>query len=94
MDISNLVGNPYSYAIKKYLADVLKEYYPQDDSIIDRLAKAIVTEKDLNDFNRLVVNLYTVGFAEAARQNKDLFEKLGYKITLTLPEPEASKIFK
>ena len=88
------MGNPYAYAIKKYLSDVLKEYYPQDDSIIDRLAKSIITEKDLTDFNKLIVNLYTVGFAEAAKQNKELFEKLGYKISIKLPEQESPKIFK
>jgi hypothetical protein len=94
MDISSLMNSPQTYAIKKYLSDVLKEYYPQDDSIIDRIAKSLVTEKDLNDFNKLIVSIYTVGFAEAARQNKEMFEKLGYKINIKLPEPEAPKIFK
>lgn len=94
MDISSLIGNPYNYTIKKYLADVLKEYYPEDDSIIERLSKAIITEKDLVDFNKLIVNIYTVGFLEAAKQNKDMFEKLGYKVSVKAPEPEIKKIFK
>ena len=94
MDLSHLIGNPHTYAIKKYLLDVLKEYYPEDDSIIERLAKALITEKDLEDFNKLIVSLYTVGFSEAARQNKEMFEKLGYKVTVTPPTTPTQKIFK
>jgi hypothetical protein len=85
----------YTQSIKKYLFDVLKDKYPQDDSIIERIAKSLVTEKDINDFNQLVISIYTAGFLEATKQYKEQAEKIGYKISISVPVTEQKQsIFK
>lgn len=92
---TDYLQNPNSYVIKKYLYDILGDKYPEDDSVIDRVAKSLVTSNDTEAFGKLVISLYEAGFMQAVRENKKKFEELGYKVNIIQPKAnDTKKIFK
>jgi hypothetical protein len=86
--------NPYAQVIKKHLFDILKDKYPADDDVIDRIAKSLITPKDIEAFGSLVSSLYTAGYMVAVEQNRELFEKLGHKVEISYPETPGKKVKK
>ena len=75
-------ANPRYYTIKKWLMDLLKEKYVENDQIIERLSTAIVTNKDLEDFGKLVGHIHEVGYKKAVIDNRQQLEKLGYNVNI------------
>lgn len=83
--------NPYAQVIRKHLFDILKDKYPAEDDIVDRIAKSLITQKDMEAFGSLIGSLYMAGFMEAVEQNKAMFEKLGHKVEISLPTETTPK---
>lgn len=84
---SNLVkymSNPRSFTLKRWLAELLKEHYTPHDSIVERVATALTTEKDLEEFGKLIGGIYEVGYRKAINDYKTEAEKLGLKVNLVL----------
>ncbi len=79
--------NPKGFAIRKWLADLLKQDYKLHDPIVERISAALVTQKDLEDFGKLVGTVYSAGFMKAFNDYKQQLEKLGLKINLTVEDP-------
>lgn len=88
--------NPGGLAIRKHLSDILKERYPKYDDFLERLGNSIQTEKDLQVFASLVVEIYELGYLKAMRDYQGELSKLGYnaKIIPSATEQTNSKIFK
>lgn len=91
-----LLNNPQSIAIKRYLFELLKERYSKNEKFIDRFSSTITSQQDYEDFGKLIVDIFEVGFLRAVNQYKEQFEKMGMKINI-VPEEVAknpkSKIF-
>lgn len=83
----NYMANPRSFTLKKWLAELLKEKYPPHDQTADRVATALVTEKDLEAFGKLIIEVYEKGYFKAVSDYKEQFEKLGVKINVVAERP-------
>ena len=91
----NTLSNPMGHIAKKYLFDLLKEKAYKHNDIIERISRALVTQNDLKNFGQLMAEVYETGFFKAVEDNKEAWEKLGYKTHITPSEKivDAKKIF-
>ena len=89
------IRNPHSYVIKKYLADMLKGRYASHDQFINRLAAYMMTEEDVHNFGKLMVEIFEAGFMKAFQESQQQFKNLGYNVEIKAEEkkPEATPIF-
>jgi hypothetical protein len=91
-----MLANQQTYALKKYAFDMLKERYPSNEDILTRLCSSLVTDNDMQDFAKLMVDFYEAGFMRCMEENKSALEAVGYKMTIVPPpeQPdEGQKIF-
>jgi hypothetical protein len=79
------MANPKAYTIKKWLSELLKEKYPPHDNIAERVSTAIVTDKDLDDFGKLITTIFEVAYLKAVYDHKEQLDKLGVKVEI-VPE--------
>ena len=86
-DIVRHYLNSKSYAIKKYMAEILKEKYPQNENIIERISNCLTTEKDAQEFGILVGNIYEAAYKKAVGDYKEQLAKLGIEAVI---KPESN----
>jgi len=87
ISMTEYMQNPKGFAIRKWLADLLQSDYNAHDPIVERLAASLVTQKDLEDFGKLIGSVYSSGFMKAFNDYKNQLEKLGLNINLTVEDP-------
>jgi len=76
-----------SIAIKKWLHALLQENSnPAYSDIIDRVSTALITEKDLEDFGKLLGTIYYAGFSKAFNDYKKEMTKYGIKLKVMSEE--------
>lgn len=75
--------NPRSTYIKKYLYEILKNKYAQNEGIIDRITSQLSLEGDSQDFIRLIGDIFESGYIIAVDQHKEALSKIGMKVTIT-----------
>jgi hypothetical protein len=80
------MSNPKAFTLKKWFYDLLKLNYMAHDAIIERVATSLTTEKDLEDFGKLVGQVYEIGYRKAVEDYREQFEKLGLKVTIVAPQ--------
>jgi hypothetical protein len=78
--------NPRAFTLKKWFYDMLKLNYSAHDNIIERVASSLATDKDVEDFGKLIGQVFEEGFRRALEQYKAEVEKLGMKITIEPPK--------
>src|SRR6516162_5034514 len=54
MNYFQSMTNPKTFAIKKYMFEILQQKYPDHEQIVERMANTILTERDFNEFNQLI----------------------------------------
>ena len=81
------LGNLHATAVKKYLQEILKERYVRHQDIAERLAAAIVTQRDLQEFGNLVSDVYEVGFLRAVDEYRRLLKDAGMSGDVKITEP-------
>lgn len=86
-NIRNYAANPRSFTLKKWFHELLKEKYIPHDHIVDRVAPSLVTEKDMEDFGKLIVEVYEKGYLKAVEDYREQFEKMGVKINIVAERP-------
>lgn len=79
------MSNPKVFTLKKWFCDMLKINYTPHDTIIERVSCSLTTEKDLEDFGKLIGQVYETGYRKAVEDYKDQIEKLGLKIEIVNP---------
>jgi hypothetical protein len=82
-------ANPRGVALKQHLSAILKDRAPKHADIAERLSHAIQTDRDLEAFGALVVDLYEIGYFQALDQYRDLLKQLGYNVTIGAQESES-----
>lgn len=82
------MSNPKSFTMKRWFYDLLGMDYSSHDTIIERVSTALTTQKDLEDFGKLIGQVYEKGFRRAIDEYKKEVEKLGLKVNI-VPPPEA-----
>lgn len=92
----NLNFNPLLNALRKHLAQILNERYPQRQEIVERLGSVIHTQKDFEEFGKLIVDLYELGYLKAVKDYQAELDRLGYNVKIVPPQSldKGSQIFK
>lgn len=80
------MANPKAFTIKKWFYELLKLNYASHDQIIERVSSTLVTEKDLEDFSKLVGQIYEAGYRKAVDDYRKQFEDMGLKVQIVAPE--------
>lgn len=74
--------NANHYAVQKYMFEILQDRYAHNQQVIERVSHALVTQQDLNDWGRLVVDLFEMGYLKATEQYKEQMAKMGYDVKI------------
>lgn len=81
-NLMNYMVNPRLFTLRKWIAGILKDKYPQHDAIIERISVALVTQNDLEAFGKMIGELYHLGYLKAVDDYRKQLEKHGVKITI------------
>ena len=84
--------NPKSTYIKKYLFEILKEKYAQNENIIERMTSQLVLDSDAQAFVKFIGDIFENGYLIASDQHREALSKMGMKINVTNASQE-NKIF-
>ncbi len=84
-NVMNYMSNPKVYTLKKWFYDLLKLKYASHDQIIERVATSLVTDKDVEDFGKLIGEVFELGFRKAGEEYGKQIEALGYKVHIVAP---------
>ena len=80
------MSNPKCYTLKKWVSELVKKDYQQHEEILERIATSLSTEKDLDSFGKLIMNIYESAYKKAVNDYKVEFEKMGVKISIGTQE--------
>lgn len=93
MSWSSYFSNPFSIMIKKFLYEILKERYAQNEKYIDRICNELKIQEDTENFVKLINDAYQMGFLLAVEQHKEALQKVGLKVNFTNSTSENNNIF-
>lgn len=79
------VSNPKAFTLKKWFYELLKLNYASHDTIIERVSTSLTTDKDLEDFGKLIGQIYEMGFRKAIEEYAKEAEKIGLKVSIVPP---------
>lgn len=87
--------NPQSFAVKKYLSEILKDRYGKNADCVERLAAGVSTRADYESLGTLVADIYEAGFLRAVDQYKEQLAKVGMRVNVVAEErpPQGRPIF-
>lgn len=80
------MANPKAFTLKKWFYELLKLNYSAHDPIIERVSSSLVTDRDLEDFGKLIGQVYETGYRKAVDDYRKQFEDMGLKIQIVTPE--------
>lgn len=72
-------GNPRNHMLKKTMYDVLKDRYPKNEEIIERISSVLITENDSQSFMKLVSDIYEIAYLKSVEDHREQLEKMGLK---------------
>lgn len=81
----DMMTNPKIHHVKKTLYEILKDRYPKNENVIERIAAAMVTESDLKDFFQFVTDIYEIAYLKSVADHKEQLAKMGLTVTI-VPE--------
>jgi hypothetical protein len=84
-NFARYVANPKAFTLKKWFYDMLGINYASHDIIIERVASSLTTEKDLEDFGKLLGQVFETGFRKAIEEYAKEAEKVGLKVSIVSP---------
>lgn len=79
MSWQNMV-NPRSYVIKKFMFEFLKGKFQEHEKIIDRIIISINTDDDMQDFSKMMIDLYETAYMRAVDDHRDQLAKMGLNV--------------
>lgn len=85
------MSNPHSFTLKKWFATLLKNKYEQEDNVIvERIASALSTERDVEDFGKLMGKLFEGGYRRAVKDMEGQMKEHGLTVDIktTVVKPE------
>lgn len=80
------MSNPRCYTIKRWLMEILKEEYTPHDMIVERVATSLTTDKDVEEFGKLIMQVYHKAYNRAVSDYREQAEKMGLKIVVSTKE--------
>ena len=82
-NLNEMMQNPKSIALRRFMATILGQKYPEYDDLLQRSSFYLVTDKDLALFSKMISDTYEVGYMKAVEDYKDQLQKLGVKIKIS-----------
>lgn len=82
------VSNPKAFTLKKWFYELLGMDYAAHDQIIERVATSLTTEKDLEEFGKLIGQVYELGFRKAIEEYAKEAERVGLKVSIVPPKKD------
>jgi hypothetical protein len=79
------MSNPHAFTLRKWLYDLLKIDYTVHDQIVERISTAMTTEKDIQDFGKLVGQIFHSGYTQAVNDCQKQLDSKGIKISIESP---------
>lgn len=80
------INNPRGHTLKKTMFEVLKERYSKNEQIIERIGVSLIIEKDINDFMKLVSDIYETAYLKAVEDHKEELKKVGLIARVASPK--------
>lgn len=77
--------NPRAFTLKKWFHDLLGESYAPHDTAIERVATALTTDRDVEDFGKLMTQVFEKGYRKAVEDYRKEAERLGLTVTVVSP---------
>ena len=87
----NYMSNPRSFTLKNWFAQLLKQDYLPHDTIVERVSSALTTDQDIEDFGRLIGQVFESGYRRAVDDYQDEAAKMGLKINNPIIEETTSR---
>lgn len=88
---SNLIrymSNPRAFTLRKWFYDLMNVDYSKYDTIIERVSTSLTTEKDLEEFSKLIGQVYEMGYRKAVDDYRIKMEEMGLKVQFIIPGDE------
>ena len=85
------MANQNTNAVKKYLFEIYKEKYGENEEIIERICNTLYLNKDIEAFVKLITNAYETGFTTAVKQQTEQLKKFGVEVTVVNPKSHNSQ---
>ena len=82
INLGDRLSNPRKQAVRKWLMEILQDRYLKQDPIVDRVASSLVTERDVDEFGKLVADIYEVGFMKCLNDYKNRLMELGLNVNV------------
>ena len=82
-------SNPKGHAFKKTMFEVLRERYAVNESIVDRLSVALATDTDMNEFLKLVADIYETAYIKAVDDQREQLAKVGLSARIVPSQKKA-----
>jgi hypothetical protein len=84
------MSNPRAFTLRKWFYDLLKINYIAHDNIIERVSSALVTEKDLEEFGKLIGQVFETGYKKAVDDYRKQMEEMGLKVHIVAPKSDTN----
>lgn len=82
MNITEQFINPKKTAIRKWLNEILQERYAKHDGIAERITHCLITNKDMDDFSKLIAEIFEVGYLKCLNEYKVKLKEHGLQVKL------------
>ena len=86
MSWSQLIQNPKSLALKKFMIEILGQKVNPYDDLITRLRANLVTDNDFKLFGEMMNDILQTGYFKAVEDYREELGKLGYKVNLLVKD--------
>lgn len=85
----NYLSNPRSHYIQKSMFQLLQERYVKHQDIVERVGVSLLTEKDMQAFLQMQIEIFEIGYLKAVADYKEQLEKMGIKATVVHPDQKS-----
>jgi hypothetical protein len=79
---AQMMQNPKSIALKKFMSHVIGEKVGLYDDILTRLSVSIVTDSDFKIFGEMINDVLGTGYRKAVDDYRSQLNKLGIEVSL------------
>lgn len=82
----SFISNPKAHYVQKSMFQLLQDRYVKHQDIVERVGVSLLTDKDVQAFLQMAVEIYEVGYLKAVDDYKVQLEKMGIKATVVHPD--------
>ena len=80
------LSNPKAHYVQKSLFEILKERYIKHEDIVERISVSLLTDKDVQNFLQLALELYEIGYLRSVEDHREQLERMGIKASVVHPD--------